>query len=67
MTTEHMDVTIEIPQEASAVVIRAVRESNEKSSAAQAGEAEYDSWKADVAEYDSWSAAFNPRVGRSRA
>ena len=50
-----MDLTIEIPQEASAVVIRAVRESAAKT---QSGALEYDSWKFDVAEYDSWSSAF---------
>jgi len=50
-----MDLTIEIPQDASAVVIRAVRESAAK---AQAGALEYDSWKFDAAEYDSWSAVF---------
>lgn len=53
-----MDLTIEIPQEASEIVIRAVRENARK---AQAGALEYDSWKFDVAEYDSWPAAFrNP-------
>lgn len=50
-----MDLTIEIPPEASAVVIRAVRESDGK---AQAGALEYGSWKLDVAEYDSWAAVF---------
>jgi hypothetical protein len=50
-----MELTIEIPQEASAVVIRAVRQTSEK---AQAGALEYDSWKFDLAEYDSWSAMF---------
>jgi hypothetical protein len=50
-----MDLTIEIPQQASAVVIRAVRES---AASAEAGTLEYDSWKRDLAEYDSWSAAF---------
>lgn len=52
-----MELMIEIPQEASAVVIRAVRETSAK---AQAGALEYDSWKFDVAEYDSWSTAVRP-------
>ena len=52
-----MDLTIEIPQDASAVVIRAIRE---RSAKALAGELEYDSWKPDAAEYDSWSAVFQP-------
>jgi hypothetical protein len=51
-----MDLTIEIPQDASALVIRAIRE---RSAKAQAGELEYESWKIDAnAEYSSWSAAF---------
>lgn len=59
-----MDLTIEIPQDASAVVIRAIRE---RSAKARAGELEYDSWKTDAnAEYDSWSSAFSPRADRSR-
>lgn len=57
-----MDLTIEIPQHACAVVIRPLAERS-----AKAGEAEYDSWKPDVAEYDSWTAAFSPRVARSRS
>ena len=52
-----MDLTIEIAQQASAVVIRAAREG---AASAEAGALEYDSWKRDVAEYDSWSAAFAP-------
>lgn len=50
-----MELTIEIPQDAAATLIRAVSQSAAK---AQAGALEYDSWKRDVAEYDSWSAAF---------
>ena len=47
-----MDLTIEIPQDASVVLIRAVQERS-----APAGEVEYSSWKPDLAEYDSWSTA----------
>jgi hypothetical protein len=49
-----MDLTIEIPQDASVVLIRAPQE---RSAQAQAGEVEYRSWKPDLAEYDSWSTA----------
>ena len=49
-----MDLTIEIPQDASVVLIRALQE---RSAKAHAGEAEYSSWKPDLAEYDSWSTA----------
>ena len=59
-----MDLMIEIPQEASAVVIRAVRETSAK---AQAGALEYDSWKFDVAEYDSWPTVFSPKAGRGNS
>lgn len=53
-----MDVTIEVPQQASAVVFRFVRESN--AAPAGAGAAEYDSWGpgAGAAEYDSWPGVF---------
>lgn len=61
-----MDLTIEIPQEASAVVIRAVRENADK---ARAGALEYDSWrKPDAsAEYDSWLHAFGAGSRPSRS
>ena len=52
-----MDLTIEIAEEAAAVVIRAVRQS---AATAQAGALEYDSWKFDLVEYDSWARAFSP-------
>jgi hypothetical protein len=59
-----MDLTIEIAQDASAVVIRAIRE---RSMEAQAGALEYDSWKSEAnAEYDSWSSAFSPAAGAAR-
>lgn len=55
-----MELTIEIPQDASAVVIRAIRERSAKT---QAGELEYASWKTDAsAEYDSWSSACSPQA-----
>jgi hypothetical protein len=55
-----MDLTIEIPQDASAVVIRAIRE---RSATTQAGELEYASWQTDAsAEYDSWSPAPSPKT-----
>jgi hypothetical protein len=54
-----MDLTIEIPQEAGEIVIRAARETAGK---ARAGALEYASWKTDAnAEYDSWSSVFNPK------
>lgn len=55
-----MEVTIEVPQQASAVVFRFVRESNPAPSDAGAGAAEYDSWGqgAGAAEYDSWLRVF---------
>jgi hypothetical protein len=57
-----MDLTIEIPQDAAVALIRAVQERSIK---AQAGEAEYRSWKPDVAEYDSWSIEFAAQTPRS--
>jgi hypothetical protein len=55
-----MDLTIEIPQDACAVVIRAI---GERSAKMQAGELEYASWRTDAsAEYDSWSSAFTPEA-----
>ena len=58
-----MDLTIEIPHDASAVVIRPCRHAAEKTRAELAGALEYDSWKTDTAEYDSWLAAPDTRPG----
>ena len=52
--TEPMNVTIEMPNELSAVVLHFRREEAPAGEAAAPGSAEYDSWCAGPLEYQSW-------------
>jgi hypothetical protein len=49
--------TIEMLEEASALVFRALRQGTHPPRCEDVGAAEYESWTAGAVEYDSWSAA----------
>ncbi len=52
---EPMSLTIDVPQDVSAVVLSFNRDGAHADEADAAGRAEYDSWSAGAREYDSWS------------
>lgn len=55
LSSEAMNLTIEMPREVSAVVLSFKPVAHELPRGEEAGNAEYDSWGAGVREYDSWS------------
>ena len=62
---EPVNLTVELPQEISALVLSFRRPAEALEHAAELGAAEYDSWSAGVAEYESWTTLFraNARTG----
>ena len=57
LSSEAMNLTIEMPREVSAVVLSFRPVAHELTRGEEAGNAEYDSWSAGAREYDSWSSA----------
>lgn len=62
---EPVNLTVELPNEVSALVLSFRRPAEPLGRTVDAGAAEYDSWSAGVAEYESWTALFraNARTG----
>ena len=62
---EPVNLTVELPQEISALVLSFRRPANPVGRAVDPGAAEYDSWSAGSAEYESWTTLFpaNARAG----
>ena len=59
---ESMNLTVELPQDVSALVLSFRRPADPFERAADPGAAEYDSWNAGVAEYESWATLFRLNV-----
>jgi hypothetical protein len=58
LSSEPMNLTIEMPREVSAVVLSFQPAPRAFAPGEAAGDAEYASWSAGVREYDSWSSGF---------
>lgn len=61
LSSEPMNLTIEMPREVRAVVLSFKPAEHELPRGEEAGNAEYDSWSAGAREYESWSTGFGGR------